>query len=242
MLPITKQLNNVTRRPVPAPATIRPAGRKRKSSSAWENRTSHCSRSFSGATSARATRRQLSSIVTSIGVPSCAFSRYLASQICREIGAILIAMPAASGSGPRQSPDRGPGMAGAGSSAVMYISIVLSWSSVCPSPSPRDAGRGRGAAAGAPLPPQGQAVRDGPLRRPAARGTRLDHCSAMPFYGGLAECSADQNRCSNSAALRLSTRLRTGTGAATGWCSQPATRFRSGMSSRNNDGVAGPRR
>jgi len=148
-LPITKQLNNVTRRPVPAPAKIRPAGRKRKSSSAWENRTSHRSGSFSGAASARATRRQLSSIVTSIGVPSWAFIRYLASQICREIGAILIAMPAASGSRPRQSPDRGPGVVGAGSSAVMYISIVLSWSSVCPSPSARDAGRGKGAAAGA---------------------------------------------------------------------------------------------
>jgi hypothetical protein len=34
MVPITKQLNSVTARSVPAPATIRPAGRKRKSSSA----------------------------------------------------------------------------------------------------------------------------------------------------------------------------------------------------------------
>jgi hypothetical protein len=116
----------------------------------------------------------------------------------------------------------------------MYISIVLSWSSACPSPSARGGGRGKGA--------RRERVRDGPLRRPAARGTRLDHCSAMPFYAGLAKRSADQNRCSNSAALSLSTRLRTGTGAAPGWCSQPSTRCRSGMSSRNNDGVVGPRR
>jgi hypothetical protein len=38
----------------------------------------------------------------------------------------LLAMPPASGLGPRQSPDRGSGVAGAGWSAVMYISIVLS--------------------------------------------------------------------------------------------------------------------
>jgi hypothetical protein len=31
--PTPLQLNNVTRRPVPAPAEIRPAGKKRKSSS-----------------------------------------------------------------------------------------------------------------------------------------------------------------------------------------------------------------
>ena len=34
MVPITKQLNKVTLRPVPAPAVIRPAGRNLKSSSA----------------------------------------------------------------------------------------------------------------------------------------------------------------------------------------------------------------
>jgi len=34
IVPITKQLNSVTLRPVPAPARMRPAGRKRKSSKA----------------------------------------------------------------------------------------------------------------------------------------------------------------------------------------------------------------
>ncbi len=34
IVPMTKQLNSVTDRPVPAPAVIRPAGKKRKPSSA----------------------------------------------------------------------------------------------------------------------------------------------------------------------------------------------------------------
>jgi hypothetical protein len=129
-------------------------------------------------------------------------NRYLASQICREIGAILFAVPP-SGSSARQPPDRGPRVAGAGSSAVMYMSIVLSWSSVGPSPSARAGGRGTGAAAGA-----------------RARRT-------LAAAGG---------------AWHPSRPLCTGTGAAPGWCSQPATRCRSGMPSMNNDGVAGPRR
>jgi hypothetical protein len=39
-VPITKQFISVTRRPVPAPARMRPPGRKRKPSSASRNRES----------------------------------------------------------------------------------------------------------------------------------------------------------------------------------------------------------
>ena len=74
-----------TRRPVPVPAKIRPAGRKRNLRALGRTAPPIVLDS-SAAASARATRRQLSSIVTSIGVPSWVFSRYLASQICREIG------------------------------------------------------------------------------------------------------------------------------------------------------------
>ena len=62
-VPITKQLNSVTRRAVPAPARMRPPGRKRKSASASRKRRAHASRSRgSPAASARATRSQLSSM------------------------------------------------------------------------------------------------------------------------------------------------------------------------------------
>ena len=43
-------------------------------------------RRFLGAAAARATRRQVSSIVLSSGAPSGALSRYFMSQICWEIG------------------------------------------------------------------------------------------------------------------------------------------------------------
>jgi hypothetical protein len=88
MSPMTKQLNNVTRRSDPAPDSIRPAGRNRKSCSASKNRCSQCLGSGSVCARARATRRQVSSMVTSTAVPSIAFSRYLASQIWREMGAM----------------------------------------------------------------------------------------------------------------------------------------------------------
>ena len=64
--PITKQLNSVTRRPVPAPARMRPPGRKRKSASASANRRSHVARSRgSAAASARATRDHVASMPVS---------------------------------------------------------------------------------------------------------------------------------------------------------------------------------
>src|SRR6516165_10140689 len=92
-------------------------------------------------------RRQLSSTVTSIGVPSSAFSRYLASQICCDSGESLPRTPP---SGPvlPQLPDLGPRLAGLGSRVVICISIVLSWSSLCLSRTARGGGRGKGAIGG----------------------------------------------------------------------------------------------
>ena len=87
IVPMTKQLNSVTERPVPAPAMIRPAGRKRKSSSAAWKRPSHLAGSASTEARSRATRRHVSSTVASSGVPSAARSRYFMSQICSAMGA-----------------------------------------------------------------------------------------------------------------------------------------------------------
>ncbi len=88
MTPMTKQLKSVTSRLLPAPAWMRPAGRKAKSPSASKNRRRHFSTAVlppsarSGSASAPAMRRQLSSIVASSGVPSSSFRRYFMSQIC----------------------------------------------------------------------------------------------------------------------------------------------------------------
>src|SRR6266446_7242644 len=85
--PITKQLNKVTSRPLPAPATTRPAGRDLKSVIAAQNRWLHNAGSRSGAASAVATRRHVSSIVLSSGSPEGPLRRYFMSQICCEIDA-----------------------------------------------------------------------------------------------------------------------------------------------------------
>ena len=89
--PKTKQLNSVTSRPVPAPARMRPAGRKPRSAMASWKRCAQRSRTrlppFSGAAAARATRQNVSSAVASMGVPSSPLKRYLRSQISAEIGA-----------------------------------------------------------------------------------------------------------------------------------------------------------
>ncbi len=71
IVPMTKQLKRVTVRPVPAPAMIRPAGRKRKSSSAAWNRSSQASGSASIARErpGDAVARS-SSTVASTGLPS----------------------------------------------------------------------------------------------------------------------------------------------------------------------------
>ena len=87
MAPMTKQLNRVTLRPVPAPARMRPAGRNLKSSIASKNRPAHSSGSFSGAASAAATRRQVSEMVLSNTSPSAPLWRYFMSQICCEMAA-----------------------------------------------------------------------------------------------------------------------------------------------------------
>src|SRR5262245_32870711 len=86
--PMTKQLNRVTRRPVPAPARIRPAGRKRWfSMTAWNSCSQKARRSgSSAAASARATRCQVAAIDASSGAPPSDLRRYLRSQISCEIG------------------------------------------------------------------------------------------------------------------------------------------------------------
>ena len=90
MSPMTKQLNSVTRR-LGAGAGEDAAGRQEAEilQRLVERRFPASPGSASACASARATRRQLSSIVRSTGVPSASFSRYFASQICREIGAAL---------------------------------------------------------------------------------------------------------------------------------------------------------
>ena len=75
--PSTKQLMRVTWRSVPAPARIRPAGRNFQPCMALVNIFT----SVSFAASARATRRRVSSIVRSTGVPSRSLKRYFMSQI-----------------------------------------------------------------------------------------------------------------------------------------------------------------
>ena len=108
MSPMTKQLNRVTLRPLPAPEKIRPPGRKRKSSMASRNRGSQAAGSVSGAARARATRRQVSETVLSTGSPSAALRRYFMSQICWEIdAAFAITAPAFAGS-PGRRPRRPP--------------------------------------------------------------------------------------------------------------------------------------
>ena len=67
MAPMTKQLNSVTVRPVPAPAITRPAGRNLKSASASWKRLAQRSGSRSGAAKARATRHQVASRSASSG-------------------------------------------------------------------------------------------------------------------------------------------------------------------------------
>src|SRR5215469_2042296 len=86
IVPITKQLNRVTPvRVLPAPATTRPAGRNLKSVIAAQNRVTHPAASRSGAASAVATRRQVSSIVLSTTSPEGVLRRYFMSQICCDI-------------------------------------------------------------------------------------------------------------------------------------------------------------
>ena len=87
MRPITKQLKSVTSRPVPAPARMRPAGRKAKSAMASAKAFSQRLRARLGsaAATAAATRVQVSSRVRSTTLPSAALRRYFMSQICWEI-------------------------------------------------------------------------------------------------------------------------------------------------------------
>jgi hypothetical protein len=87
MVPMTKQLNSVTVRPVPEPAMIRPAGRNSKFSKASAKRSSHVAGSRSGAASAFATRRQVSAMALSTGAPLASLRRYFMSQICWETAA-----------------------------------------------------------------------------------------------------------------------------------------------------------
>ena len=87
--PMTKQLKRVTARSLPAPARMRPAGRKPKSAIASWKRAAHGARSppSSGTAAARATRQNVSPSVPSIGRPPTSRRRYLRSQISSEIGA-----------------------------------------------------------------------------------------------------------------------------------------------------------
>ncbi len=91
--PMTKQLKRVTPRPVPAPARMRPAGRKAKSAIASLNAFSQRARPRLGsaAAAAFATRAQVSSMVRSSTLPSAAFSRYFMSQICWEMAGMAVA-------------------------------------------------------------------------------------------------------------------------------------------------------
>src|SRR6202789_33520 len=87
IVPITKQLNSVTDRDVPAPARMRPAGRNLWPASAPANSSAH-SRRRAGASAlaaASATRAKLSATLRSTGVPSGCLSRYFMSQIWRAI-------------------------------------------------------------------------------------------------------------------------------------------------------------
>ena len=89
MSPMTKQLNSVTRRSR-AGTRQDAAGRQEAEivKRVVEGLLPCEPGPFSAPASARATRRQLSSIVISMGVPSVAFRRYFASHICLEIGAM----------------------------------------------------------------------------------------------------------------------------------------------------------
>ena len=86
MVPMTKQLNSVTVRPVPAPAITRPAGRNLKPCSASWKRLAQVSGSRSGAASARATRHHVASRSAS-PLPEASRNRYFMSQMRWEIGA-----------------------------------------------------------------------------------------------------------------------------------------------------------
>ncbi len=83
MSPMTKQLNRVTWCEVPAPARMRPPGRKRKSrSSEWKRGDHSCGRLSTEAT-APATRLQVSSTLASAR-PELSRRAYLLFQIKRE--------------------------------------------------------------------------------------------------------------------------------------------------------------
>ncbi len=69
---------------------------KAKSSKALKKRASHRAASDSGRASARATRRQVSTMVLSTGSPAAVLWRYFMSQICWdrvETGAIELKLP-----------------------------------------------------------------------------------------------------------------------------------------------------
>src|SRR5690606_5807325 len=82
MKPITKQLKSVVRRPVPAPARMRPAGRNLKPVTASRNAAS-CSPLRSACATAAATLRHVSAIDASAD-PSGRTCRYFVDQMCRE--------------------------------------------------------------------------------------------------------------------------------------------------------------
>src|SRR4051812_23850203 len=92
IVPITKQLKSVTARSVPAPARMRPAGRKQCPASASANSAAHLSRCSgdSACAAACATRANVSCGSRSSGVPSGAFRRYFMSQIWREMSVIKL--------------------------------------------------------------------------------------------------------------------------------------------------------
>ena len=81
-VPITKQLNSVTVRSVPAPAVIRPAGRYLKSSNALKNLPSQCLGSFSTLASDRAMRRHVSAFRQGERVDPDSGKHHLAHAVC----------------------------------------------------------------------------------------------------------------------------------------------------------------
>ncbi len=88
--PATKQLKSVTRLPVPAPANMRPPGKKRKSDKMALNVACHRSGSCSARATARETRRQVSDTSAS-GFEFSRAWRYFDFHIHSEIGITFMA-------------------------------------------------------------------------------------------------------------------------------------------------------
>ena len=91
---MTKQLKSVTARPVPAPARMRPAGRKAKSAIAAAKALAQRARVRFGsaAAAALATLAQVSAMLWSSTLPSAALRRYFMSQMCSEMRGRAVGM------------------------------------------------------------------------------------------------------------------------------------------------------